>query len=168
MNIKKALFFIIIISLSVCFIDICGLKTFADEDALYALCNKLGSLKRYEGKRIGYDDTKSESWEIGELIVAYGEDAIPYLIDVYKKNNSLIAQLFAARLVGEIDFQRGVMMLESFKNDERTIEIVFGSERAVMTVADLVKKEVLILEEQERKIRSTQDPTQTAISSKEE
>lgn len=168
MYVKKALLFTIIISLCFCFVDMEISKISADEDGLYALCNKLGSFKRYESKRIGYDDTISNLWEAGYLIVAYGDDAIPYLIDIYKESNSIIAQLFAARLVGEIDFAKGVKLLKNFENDDRMVDTIFGTQRSVMTVGDLVRKELIILERQEKKIESTIDHVKAVISSKED
>jgi hypothetical protein len=144
------------------------IAVFAEEDKLQVLCEKLNDLKRYEGKKIGIDDTKSPSWEIGEQIVAYQDDAIPYLIEIYKNSDSVIAQLFAARLIAEIDPDRGKRLLDSFVDDKRTVETLFDTNIDSMTAADIARKERIIIENEEKRLKSLTDYTKTKISNMEE
>lgn len=139
------------------------MNLFAENNELQLLCSELNDFKRYESKKAGLEETKSQSWEVGEKIVAYKEEAIPSLIDIYKNNDSLIAQLFAARLVAEIDFIKGKRLLENFRDDKRTIETIFGCQIDVMTISAVATKEIAILEGQRKKIESTQDHLKSKI-----
>lgn len=159
----KSIFLAIIIIFILVFIAVDKFTLFAEENELQVLCNQLESFKRYESKKIGYEETKSYSWEIGEKIVAYRQEAIPYLLDIYKNSDNLIAQLFAARLISEIDYDRGVKLLENFKDNELTIETIFDSSMTSMTIADVARKELAILEVQQKKIESTQNHIKSKI-----
>lgn len=137
---------------------------YAQEDELQTLCNQLNDFKRYEGKKIGFEETLSPSWEIGRKIASYGEEAIPYLLDIYQNSDNIIAQIFAARLVGEIDVVKGVRLLDNFRDNERTIETIFDNYIVTMTIADLAEKELVILDSQRKKLESMQSHIKKDIS----
>ena len=153
----------IIIGFMVGFFGIGQVSLLAEETELQTLCNQLNDFKRYEGKKIGYEETQSPCWEIGEEIVSYKEEAIPLLLDIYQNSDNLIAQLFAARLIGEIDIERGKKLLENFKDNERTIETIFNSSMETMTIGDVARKELVILGAQRKKIESTQSYLKSKI-----
>ncbi|MFC1646304.1 hypothetical protein ACFL2Y_03895 [Candidatus Omnitrophota bacterium] len=163
MNRNNVLVIGIIIGFIVGFFGTGQVCLLAEETELQTLCNQLNDFKRYEGKKIGYEETQSPSWEIGEKIVSYEEEAIPYLLDIYQNSDNLIAQLFAARLIGEIDFERGWKLLENFKDNERTIETIFNSSMETMTIGDVTRKELVILQDQRKKTESTQSHRKSKI-----
>ncbi|MFC1708577.1 hypothetical protein ACFL2J_00760 [Candidatus Omnitrophota bacterium] len=163
---RKLLVVGIIIGIAISLVAIERLQLWAEEvleDELQVLCNQLNEFKRYEGKKIGYEETQSLSWEIGKKIIKYEEEATPYLLDIYQNSDNHIAQLFAARLVSEIDSIQGIRMLETFRNSERTVETVFEDSISSMTIADIVKKELAILKDEIEKVQRARKHTKSEI-----
>jgi hypothetical protein len=113
---RKILAIAILSGLAIGFFMMERSQIFAEEaiqDELQTLCDQLNEFKRYEGKKIGYDETLSPSWELGREIVKYKKEAIPYLLDIFQNSDNQIAQVFAARLIAEIDYDRGIRLLET-------------------------------------------------------
>lgn len=159
----KSIFIAIVIILLLFFLAVDKFILFAQEDELQVLCNQLEGFNRYESRKIGYEETKTYFWEVGDKIVTYRQEAVPYLLEIYKNSENLVAQLFAARLISEIDYERGIKLLDNFMDNETIVETFFDSSMTSMTAADVAKRELAILEVQKKKIESTQNNTKKQI-----